>query len=288
MKLSLVQFQSRIQALKSEGRKLWVLSDIDGTLVPHPYFSGLSAAERVAYVDRLSALCVFPNFAVMTGRMVEGYRRLFEDSGRSLVFPAALGLEFGSLLYHSGKQWNTCLPYAPLQELVADLEAELAKEPAFLIGSNLYERMKSGKMTGFVRELKHQLAQIEWYLDNEVLKRKCMQTVRDFLNQSLLGKGQPFRFQFFENRVDLLQPGFTPKATFSLSDFFGADFDPTKDFVLALGDELYDDHMFWHLKSQLGDRALCASVGHTLRRAHHTFENEADTLDFVESVLGWV
>jgi trehalose-6-phosphatase len=293
----------RASSFKAHKKKS-VISDIDGTLVPHPYFSGISAAERKSNVRRLAELCKVPQFGLVTGRTWEGYNRIFSDSGETATFPSLLGLEFGSQLYQQNKQILTTPNSPGMHKLLDELSAELELFPEFRNTEDLFSRMKSGKIHGLVIERKAAISQVEWYFSEPHIQSKCAHIVKSHINPVLL-EPTDVTIQLFDNRIDLISTGYIPKQGFldlSVSnrdkeitarlDNQQSSPDPYSDFsgglVLALGDEFYDSYMFRYLKSLEGrrfERAYCIAVQRPLPFADAFFEDISSALDFVEELI---
>ena len=275
----------------------FILSDIDGTLVPHPYFSGLTTAERAVYVKRMARCFDSPRFGLITGRGRASYDRLLADSGVALAHPAhpaLLGLEFGAHLQARETILHESSAYAPLHAILDSIDEAVGtaalQRPEYASEGDLLSRMAQGRIQGFVLEPKALIGQVEWYFSEASTQAAFGHFVTNLINPLLIEHAD-VAVQVFSSRVDLLARGFVPKA--DLRERAGADaFDAATGgarSIIALGDELYDAYMFRYLRSLQGSvfsSVRCYSVGRDLPHADGRFDTILEALTQVESWLG--
>ena len=241
-----------VQENKASGR-IFVLSDIDGTLVPHPFFSGLTNAERGRYVARMQALFEHRNFGVVTGRAEDSYERLQHDSGLASRRPVFLGLEFATHLLGRSERFYTAPAAASLARLMSDLAHTLGERLEFASDEDILTRMARGRMEGYVLEPKTLVAQVEWYFPQLALQEAFGHFLREWLNPRLLA-APDLAVQLFPSRIDVLARGFVPKSGFfeRLPPGVFETLFKGYDTLVVLGDELYDSYMFQYVKTLQG------------------------------------
>jgi hypothetical protein len=250
-----VTSQSHVQALGPqevfEG-PLFILSDIDGTLVPHPYFSGMASSQRARYVERVASLFSDERFGLLTGRGLTSFERLLSDANLSRALrPHFLGLEFGAHLY-AGQANLFQSPVASGVHAVLNAIGEafgqmVLKNPNLAPKDDLLTRMAQGRMEGFVLEPKALIGQVEWFYPDALTQEAFGHFLSEVVNPLVLNQPD-VALQVFPSRIDVLQRGFVPKAGFLErlpSSLLGNGPAPH---VIALGDELYDSYMFRYLR----------------------------------------
>jgi hypothetical protein len=269
----------------------FVLCDIDGTLVPHPYFSGLTAEARAAYVVRMARLFAHPRFGVMTGRTLESFERMLSDAGVApTARPRFLGLEFGAQLFSPRGPLAESTPFRPLSRILDAIGAAVGERPEYASRDDLLTRMARGSMEGFVLEPKALIGQVEWYFADSHLQHSFAELLHGLVNPLLLDEPQ-VSVQLFPQRVDFLMRGFTPKAGFleRMGEARAHEALGGARRVIALGDEPYDGYMFRYLKELTAagrlDSVECYSVGKELPYADARLADPAEALDRVERWL---
>lgn len=232
----------------------FIISDIDGTLVPHPYHSGLSQAERNPYVHRLSRLLDLPTVACVTGRGRNNWNRLWSDAGLTQKMPRLAGLEFGAEVYLHGKAEPYAHISAQREMVLQELKDEIKKHDVFRSQADPAEIMSTGRLSGYYIEEKHQIAQIDWSFATPALNLKFAEIVFGVLNPHLV-KNPAIKAQVFHQRIDVLERHFIPKA--ALSAFVQRWVEDLAEEVSApichvFGDELYDDYLFSSIQELQG------------------------------------
>jgi|GEM_PF-4818336 len=273
----------------SSAGRTFVLSDIDGTLVPHPFFSGLTNTQRAAYIERMLALFAREDFGVVTGRAEESFQRLFSDSNLKPCRPKFLGLEFAAVMLGRDEAYVTPKNFAPLNTLMRELAEATGARQDFASDEDLLTLMARGRIEGYLLEPKSRLAQVEWYFSDVRRQEAFGHFLREWLNPRLLDLPE-ITVQLFPTRVDLLERGFRPKWGFFERlppGIFERLFSGYSRLVV-LGDELYDSYMFRYVKTLQGgpfSRVECYSVGGPLPYADGTFATIAEALEQVEKWL---
>ena len=270
-----------------------VVSDIDGTLVPHPYSSGMSVQQRAGYIQRFGALCSRPFFGVVTGRKKAGFDRLRQEGQLSAqLFPAFLALEFGGQIFFEGNQVHAHEPNALLQKYVLELCGALRTHAEFSVLENIESQIQQGRMRGYVIEQKAAIVQLDWYFSDDAVRSAFTEFLFRFVNPYLLKTNQVYG-QVFGHRFDLCEVGFVPKhgvwqkapAAWKKNITSNGLVKPE---LIVLGDELYDAYMFQSFKAlvpSVFSKVEACAVGGPLPFADRVFANEADALDYVEAVL---
>lgn len=267
-------------------RDCLVLSDIDGTLVPHPYGSGVPLERRATYVARLAALCQSPSFGLVTGRKLAGFERLFTECGHPPVCPVVLGVEFGAHCYLRGVAIYEHQANAALAAIAHALHAALATRPEFSSPLSLIAQMAQGCIEGAVIEEKAAILQIDWRFKHEATEHLFEEFLFELLNPLLASERGLFA-QVFGRRIDIAELGFVPKQAVwpKIQRFFS---ESTGKTLVLLGDELYDSYMFSDFlknhSNSFADIVTC-SVGRRLPHASRHFETVDAALDFVEATL---
>ncbi len=275
----------------------FIVTDIDGTLVPHPYHSGLSQEERNPYVQRLVELISRDHVACVTGRSMWGWRRLLEDAGEKPGLPRLAGLEFGADVYFKGNQVPQKKSSGEIALVVSELKEELSQHAEFRSQTEVGQIMSAGKLNGYFIEEKNQMVQIDWSFATEGLNLKFAELVFSVVNPHL-AHNQALKTQVFHQRIDLLENDFVPKASLSqhLREWVN-DVSPQSSVAhrrcLAFGDELYDDYLFKSLKALQGElfaEVLTFGVGHAadrpLRHADETLPDPAAAWSLLSDRLG--
>lgn len=282
---------------------LFILSDIDGTLVPHPYFSGMPSSQRAHYVHRVAALFDDDRFGLLTGRGHTNFERLLSEASLPTTLrPALLGLEFGAHFYRR----NCTLFESPacpgVQGLLAALaeafERATVRNPTFLPKDDLATRMALGRIEGFVMEHKALIGQVDWHYSEAFTLEAFGHFLVEEVNPLLIHQPN-VAVQVFPSRIDILQRGFVPKAGF-FERMPGSTFkSKTPVHIIALGDELYDAYLFRYLR-QRGEvpssngghessppfaSVRCYSVGRRLPHTDGHFASIDEALTQVESWL---
>ena len=261
-----------------------VISDVDGTLVPHLYFSDLSPQARESAVRRMERLCQHPRFGIVTGRRRASLDALFASAG----FPGApdscrlLACEFGAHIQSSGS-----------------LVRESPQDPHVLrVHGRLQEALAQGTLPrsdgrfplrGVFVEHKPSSVQIDWDLGDAAANLDIFREVSVLVNGLVLEHS--LGMQVFRNRVDVLAPSFQPKrglVPWILRAFPEVRSGPHE--LVLLGDELYDNGLFEEFlqgaASSLFSSIRALSVEHHLPSATGHLETTEDALDLAEKVLG--
>ncbi len=270
-----------------------VLSDIDGTLIPHPFLSGVSTEDKSEDVSRMFSLFGHKNFGLVTGRRKAGFERFFREYRMTETFPAFLAVEFATHISVFGKWVVERAQNSSVSRLMNELAEEICTYPEFNEGHNLAQALQRGWFDTYFLEEKTLCAQIEGHFPSPEKLARYFAVVEKILNPYTIGAGA-LAVQSFPSmrRIDVLENGFLPKCGFwptieSHRESLGicADSDLT---VVALGDEHYDSYMFRYLKNELGERfknVFTISVSHKLNYATHWCHNTRTALSFVENVL---
>lgn len=264
-----------------------VISDIDGTLVPHPFSSGVSLKDRAHHVERVGKLFKHKNFGLVTGRTRAGVKRLFSESGMESSEPYFLGVEFAAHLYQENKALQERPQDKVLVEIKELLDTELARfgEAIDFLGPNF---ISNGRLSGYFMELKSAMLQIEWDLGS-AQKDAQFNTHLSYLLNPYLRRHEIVYTQVYANRLDLVSANFIPKQKFwkYAEKSFKQAMTP-KPALYLLGDELYDAYMFEEfIKLHKGEfsEIHAISVGRELPFATRQFANATETLTFVENLL---
>jgi hypothetical protein len=270
-----------------------VLSDIDGTLIPHPFLSGVSTEAKGEDVMRMFALFEHKNFGLVTGRRKVGFERFFREYPLSERLPAFLAVEFATHVAVLGKWVVQRIQNESVAKLMRELNERVSAQSEFCVGHDLGAALNRGWFDTYFLEEKTLCAQIEGHFPDPALLRRYFSFVEGILNPYTVG-ANGLAVQSFPSmgRIDVLEPGFVPKSGFwpvieahreALN--LAPDAELT---VVALGDEHYDSYMFRYLKEELGERfrgVITVSVGHVLNYATHKCPNTRSALSFVEKVL---
>ena len=243
--------------MTSQTHEKYIITDIDGTVVPHPYHSGLTQSERNPYITKLLHLMRNHHVACVTGRTLHGWKRLWTDSGNDPHLPRLMGLSFGAEVYFHGK----ALPVTPnsheLEQATHELSAALDAIPEFRNQADTADVMSKGKLQGYSIEVKPRIVQIDWNFATESLNLRFAEQVFHTLNPHLARKAA-LRCQVFHRRIDILSDGFVPKAELAhhIADWVqntrlapaGGNTTQLPE-CIVLGDELYDDYLFQSIKT---------------------------------------
>ena len=243
--------------MTSHTHEKYIITDIDGTVVPHPYHSGLTQSERNPYITKLLNLMRNHHVACVTGRTLHGWKRLWTDSGNDPHLPRLMGLSFGAEVYFHGK----ALPVTPnsheLEQATHELSAALDTIPEFRNQADTADVMSKGKLQGYSIEVKPRIVQIDWNFATESLNLRFAEQVFHTLNPHLARKAA-LRCQVFHRRIDILSDGFVPKAELAhhVADWVqNTRLAPAGGITnqlpecIVLGDELYDDYLFQSIKT---------------------------------------
>lgn len=230
--------------------EVYVITDVDGTLVPHPYHSGLSQDERDPYVHRLHRLIHSSHVACVTGRGAAGWRRLFDDAGLTPVLPRLAGFEFGADVFFHGERQPLKTRSGEVQAVLEELRSAFLSHQEFRNQTDITEIMSSGRLQGYFIEEKQQMAQIDWCFSSAALNLQFAELVFGILNPHL-AHNRSLKAQVFHQRIDLLEHDFVPKA--ALADHVSKWVRETTCRVShrqcwVFGDELYDDYLFRSVK----------------------------------------
>ncbi|MGA1296364.1 MAG: hypothetical protein ACO3X1_13720 [Burkholderiaceae bacterium] len=289
---------------RSQSRELYLVTDIDGTVVPHPYHSGLSQEERNPYIKKLLDLMRNHHVACVTGRTMAGWQRLWREAEIEPHLPRLMGLSFGADIYEHGKHVDVRKPSRELSEVVTELRNALEGEPAFRQQADTRDVMLRGRLQGYYFEEKTHIVQLDWNFATEAMNLRFAEHVFHVLNPHL-AKAASLRCQVFHRRIDILANGFVPKAELAshVTEWVhntrlaqvvpsrvtnkrnshtaslhaeGHPLDPKPE-CLVLGDELYDDYLFESMRSMVPrvfHRVTCIGVdngiGTRFRHAHRT------------------
>jgi hypothetical protein len=274
-------------------RRVLVLSDIDGTLVAHPFLSGKNLDARRESVHRMFNLFSHPNFGIVTGRRKEGFERFFAEYDLEYRLPAFLGVEFATHHAVHG-EWVVWKEQSALvRRVMQSLQRVVEANAEFGKGHDVFQALRAGKIETYFLEEKTVCAQIEAHFPEAALQRRFFSLVEDVVNPLAAGNaGLALQGFFSMGRLDILEKGFVPKAGFwGTIEKYREDMSLAPDSeltVVALGDELYDSYMFRYLRSELGEKfgkVFTVSVGKVLAHATHWCRGTDDALSFVERVL---
>lgn len=282
-----------LEQTKETVPELYVITDIDGTVVPHPYHSGLSQEERNPYIARLLELMRNHHVACVTGRTMAGWQRLWHEAELEPHLPRLMGLSFGAEVYEHGRHVDPHKPTsAELRSVVTELRHTLNHEPTFRQHADTKDIMLRGRLQGYYFEEKTHIVQLDWNFASEAMNLRFAEHVFHVLNPHL-AKATSLRCQVFHRRIDILANGFVPKAELSRHVEHWVNTtrlapDPSlvlkghskshdKPFCLVLGDELYDDYLFESMNAlspALFKKVICIGVdngvGTRFRHAHRT------------------
>lgn len=270
-----------------------VLSDIDGTLIPHPFLSGVTVEDKAEDVLRMFALFKNKNFGLITGRRKAGFERFFREYSVPETFPAFLAVEFATNIAVLGKWVLERSQNSSVSSLMRNLSAEICSHQEFMQGHDLASALQRGWFDTFFLEEKLLCAQIEGHFPDSKKLARYFGVVEKILNPYTIG-ADALAVQSFPsiNRIDVLERGFIPKCGFwptleAHRESLGicANSELT---IVALGDEHYDSYMFRYLQKDLGKRfkkVITISVSSKLSHATHWCSNTRTALSFVENVL---
>ncbi len=273
--------------------RVLVLSDIDGTLVDHPFLSGSDVSARRSSVERMLKLFRFPHFGLVTGRRKQGFERFFKEYDVPMIMPSFLAVEFATHLAVCGEwvQWKQ--QNQNISNLMRILQNHIEANSDFGKGPDIIQALQSGTIETFFMEEKTICAQIEAHFPSEILRRKFFSIVEEIVNPMVAFHGG-LVLQSFPSmgRLDVLEAGFVPKCGFWKTiedhrDRLGLV--PNEQLtVVALGDELYDSYMFRYLREEIGGklaRIFTVSVGKLLAHATHRCTHPTQALSLVESIV---
>jgi hypothetical protein len=241
----------------SHTHEKYIITDIDGTVVPHPYHSGLTQSERNPYITKLLHLMSNHHVACVTGRTLHGWKRLWTDSGNDPHLPRLMGLSFGAEVYFHGKAQPVTPNSHELEQATHELSAALDAIPEFRNQADTADVMSKGKLQGYSIEVKPRIVQIDWNFATESLNLRFAEQVFHTLNPHLARKAA-LRCQVFHRRIDILSDGFVPKAELAhhVADWVqNTRLAPAGGITnqlpecIVLGDELYDDYLFQSIKT---------------------------------------
>jgi hydroxymethylpyrimidine pyrophosphatase-like HAD family hydrolase len=239
---------------------VFVISDIDGTLVPHPFLSGKSVSERRISFERMLDLFRYENFGLMTGRREAGFERFSKEYDVPIAYPAFLGVEFGAHLAVRGQWMVRSEQNNELAQLLSTVENAIVSHPHFESGNEVENAFRKGILDTYYIELKARIAQIESHFPDAESNRIFQETVEEIVNSECIG-ASTLAFQSFasQRRLDVVERGFVPKSGFwpTLSAHLLPRLGINRTTVVALGDELYDSYMFRYLKT-LGEGSNCS------------------------------
>jgi hypothetical protein len=270
-----------------------VISDIDGTLVDHPFLSGSHVEARRSSVERMFRLFEHPNFGIVTGRRKEGFERFFREYNIPHTFPNFLAVEFATHHAVSGEWVVWRERNAQLHELMKTLQHVVELDSEFGTGHDVFMALQKGKIETYFLEEKTICAQIEAHFPSMALQRRFFAAVEEHVNPLVAGESL-LSLQSFASmgRLDILEKGFVPKAGFwPTIERHRQAFDLVPDpelTVVALGDELYDSYMFRYLKEDLGHRfarVFTVAVGKKMVGATHVCAHPEKALSLVEGIL---
>lgn len=273
------------------GNDIFVISDIDGTLVPHPFLSGKNVDERRRSFVRLLDLFRYDNFGLMTGRRQVGFERYGSEYQLPVIYPAFLGVEFGAHLAVRG-EW---VSRSPQNEELASLLGQVERAVSSLSGINSVgdpeEALRRGVVESHYIELKCRIAQLESHYPTPEANRLFQETVEQIVNAQCIGPST-LTFQSFasQRRLDVVERGFVPKSGFlpTLARHLFPRRGVNSTTLVALGDELYDSYMFRHLKQESQtsqSRVLAFSVTRPLPHADAMVRDTESALCLVEDLL---
>lgn len=285
-----------------KAHEIYIITDIDGTVVPHPYHAGLSKEDRKPYVSKLRKLIHNHHVACITGRTFRGWERLWRDADYEPAAPRLLGLCFGAETFYHGRLIPAQNRSPDLEAVIHELRSALERNPDFRIEAEVAEIMKIGKLQGYFIEEKPRIIQIDWNFPSEHLNHQFSETVFSCLNRYLARK-HALKCQVFHNRIDILAEGFVPKAELTshiehwvletrLARTQDEDSLNAKPDCIVLGDELYDDYLFESVKtlaSKVFANVRCIGVQHPhtkveFRFADEIVRNESDVWTLIEEL----
>lgn len=274
-------------------KKVLVLSDIDGTLVDHPFLSGANLAARRSNVERMFSLFSYPNFGLVTGRRKVGFERFFSEYDIPYQLPAFLGVEFAT--HHAVRgRWVVERKHSHSIALLMDkISRAVVADLDFGRGHDVLQALRLGKIETYFLEEKTLCAQIEAHFPNAALQKRFFSIVEEIVNPAVAGSGNVVLQGFASmGRMDILERGFIPKAGFwETIDSHREEMQLCADSeltVVALGDELYDSYMFQYLRNEIGarfSRVYTISVGKSLLHATHFCSDTNRALGVVERIL---
>lgn len=274
-------------------QEVFVVSDIDGTLVPHPYFSGIDVAGRAQYIRRVIDLFDRPNFALVTGRMKAGWERLFKEAGVARRFPKILGLEFGAQLYVDGELVHERAQNPLIHAIAEHMAAALGEVPEFQVGESFEAQREKGLMRGYVIEEKATIVQIDWNFPDPGVSMRFVEFLTEKLNPYLTRSNEVYA-QVLPHRIDVCEAGFVPKAHVWADlcarverGLLPAGARPR---AVVLGDEIYDGYMFNAFEA-LAPRTFSSVESWGVGKKKVPFakgmkSDEAEALALVEALLG--
>jgi hypothetical protein len=270
---------------------LFVISDIDGTLVPHPFLSGKNVNDRRRSFERLLELFRYDNFGLMTGRRQVGFERYGSEYQLPLIYPAFLGVEFGAHLAIRGEWVSRSPQNEELAELLGRVEQAVAALPGLHHGGDPEEALRKGAIETYYIELKSRIAQVEAHYPTAEANRLFQETVEEIVNAQCIGPSC-LTFQSFasQRRLDVVERGFVPKSGFlpTLARHLLPRGGVNSTTLVTLGDELYDSYMFRYLKEEArtADLRVCAiSVARPLPYADVVVRDTESALGLVEELL---
>ena len=278
------------------GPELYVITDIDGTVVPHPYHSGLTQSQRNPYIARLLALMHNHHVACVTGRTLAGWKRLWCEAGLEPHLPRLMGLSFGADVYSHGHHVHARPPSQEMDVVVRELKEALGQEADFRSQADTDDIMRRGLLQGYSFEAKTHIVQIDWNFPTEAKNLRFAEHVFRALNPHL-AKATSLRCQVFHRRIDILANGFVPKAELAhhLTQWVHETrlADPRQPDCVVLGDELYDDYLFESVKAlspAIFGKVTCIGVdngvGTQFRHADHTVLGPDGAWAAIEARLG--
>lgn len=237
---------------------LLVISDIDGTMIPNPYYAPIGEKEHAALCRRFfDLLKKHPQLWLATGRTIETYARLVTFSG-DVAYPEFLLSEFGSDIYRMGDAYLR-LPADPVlmecERVFTDLLAEM----------NYPEDLSDGEqgLHGVCLETKRRIMHVDWDLGSKELDNKFLTEFPERIRSLPEVRGLSVRVFGQLRRIDICSPEFSPKVSVwqALGPLIG-----DKKEIWVLGDDEYDRAMFEALQKAVpGARVRFASANSAIR-----------------------
>lgn len=218
-----------------------VISDIDGTLIPNPYYCKISPKQHARLcLDLMKLLTGNPRMWLATGRTFQTYSSLLQTFGGAVAYPEIFIGEFGCDIYKQGAS-HLSLPQDPVlmecERIFTDLLVEMGYP----------EDLSDGEqgLHGVCLETKRRIMHVDWDLGSDGEDRRFLREFPERIRSVPEVRGLSVRV--FENlrRIDLCSPDFIPKV--SVWETLGGQL-LGKEQIWILGDDAYDREMFAAIK----------------------------------------
>ena len=256
---------------------LLVVSDIDGTLIPNPYYSNISRGDHAKLCHKLKDLLERrPEIWLATGRTFETYAYLLKTFSGAIAYPDYFLGEFGSDVYRRGA------PYTSLAQDPVLMECERIFTD-LLVEMGYPEDLREGEhaLEGVCLETKRRIMHVDWDLGSEATDRRVLEEFPERLKTVPEVSGLFVRVFEDLRRIDLCSPGFVPKV--SVWERF-AGLLAGKSLVWIFGDDAYDQDMFRTVKAMAPWAEVRFGSANPEIPGDRSFTCGAEVMDFIDTL----